>query len=446
MSANALSVKEAAQAIREGSLRSEELVRACLDRIVEHEDTVGAWAHVDPEFALAQARAADEAHAAGRDTGPLHGVPVGIKDIIDTADLRTERGTDLYKGRRPEKDATLVSALRQAGAVILGKTVTTEMAVYSPGKTRNPHDLSRTPGGSSSGSAAAVAAYMVPGAVGTQTNGSMIRPASFCGVYGYKPTHGLISRTGALVQSPSLDTIGVFARTVDDLALLAEPMMVFDDRDPDMTPTQWPHLIERVAEEPVGTPRFLFVRSPVWEQAEDSAKDAFRELVEHVSEVQGDVLELFELPLGFEKAHEVHRVIMEADIARNYAREYADGKDRLSALLVAMIERGQKIGTDEYDDARAMAEELKGGFANLFDDYDGLLTPATAGEAPVGLDSTGSPAFCTIWSLLGMPAVSLPLLQGENSMPLGVQMVSYRGDDARLLRTAKWLAGTLEDN
>lgn len=445
MSANALSLVEAAAAIRDGAATSVELVRACLDRIVEFEDGIGAWAYVDPDFALSQAEAADERRALGLSIGPLHGVPIGIKDIIDTADLPTERGTVLHAGRQPEKDAVLVSALRQAGAVILGKTVTTEMAVYGPGKTKNPHDPTRTPGGSSSGSAAAVAAFMVPGAVGTQTNGSVIRPASFCGVYGYKPTHGVISRTGVLEQSPPLDTIGVFARSLEDLALLAEPMMAYDDRDPSMQPVAWPQLNKGVAAEPLGTPKFLFVRTPVWDQTDDDAKDAFRELIEHVSDVQGHSVELFDLPSGFNEAHDVHRIIMERDLAHGFAKEYADRKDKLTTTLVEMLERGQRVSDGEYEDALGKAAVLKDGFADLFDDYDALLTPSTPGQAPVGLDSTGSPDFCTIWTLTGMPSVNLPLLQGADGMPIGVQAVSFRHDDANLFRTAKWLVASLDE-
>ena len=254
-----LSAAEAIGKIRNGEITSEELVQACLDRIEEHEATIGAWAHLDPDHALDQAKRADECHAKDLATGPLHGVPVGVKDIIDTADLPTENGTVLHGGRTPSEDATLVSHLRQAGAVILGKTVTTELAVYAPGKTTNPNDASRTPGGSSSGSAAAVADFMTPLAVGSQTNGSVIRPASFCGVYGYKPTHGRISRYRVLAQSHHLDTMGVFARNLEDLALIAEVLMVHDDCDPDMRPIARPKLSQRLAEAQSVEPKLAFV-------------------------------------------------------------------------------------------------------------------------------------------------------------------------------------------
>ncbi len=432
---------EAAAAVRDGRTTARELVQASLDRISEFEDTVGAWTHLDPELALAQADRADEQRQRGLPLGPLHGVPVGVKDIFDTADYPTEYGTPLHEGRTPATDCTVVSRLREAGAIILGKTVTTELAVYSPGKTSNPHDATRTPGGSSSGSAAAVASFMVPLAVGSQTNGSVIRPASFCGVFGYKPTHGLISRYRVLKQSRPLDTVGVLARSLGDLALIAEPLMAYDDRDPDMRPRAAPRISRVMAEEAPAEPRFAFVRSPVWDQAEETTKDALRELVEHV----GERVEIVDLPRTFDGALDTHRTIMEADLAVSFDSEYKDGKDKLSAVLREMIERGQKVLAMEYnaaiERARAFNEELD----EIFEEYDAILTPSVAGEAPVGLDSTGSPAFCTIWTLCGVPALNLPILQGPNDMPLGAQLVGQRGDDARLFRTARWLLNKLEE-
>jgi len=237
MSLNKMSAVFAAAAIRGGKITSEELVRACLDRIAEIEETVRAWVYLDHEYAIKQAQDADKKLKSGKSVGPLHGLPVGIKDIFDTADMPTENGTVLHAGRQPGEDATAVSLLREAGAIIMGKTVTTELAVYAPGKTTNPHDSKRTPGGSSSGSAAAVAAFMVPLAIGTQTNGSVIRPASYCGVYGFKPTYGRISRYGVLKQSRVLDQVGVFARSIEDAALVTQQLMAYDNKDPDVKPT-----------------------------------------------------------------------------------------------------------------------------------------------------------------------------------------------------------------
>lgn len=435
MKLNLMSATEATEAIRAGKTSSEELVSACLDHIAGIEEHIGAWAFLDPDHALAQARDADQALQQGEPLGPLHGVPVGVKDIFDTRDMPTEDGTVLHAGRQPEEDAAAVARLREAGAVILGKTVTTELAVYAPGKTRNPHDPKCTPGGSSSGSAASVAAGMVPLAIGTQTNGSVIRPASFCGVYGYKPTFGRISRHRVLQASRPLDQIGVFARTVEDAALIAEQMMAFDSRDPDTRLGARPRLFGAAAQEPPVEPRLAFVKTPVWNQADSDTQEAFAELVAHLGERGAEEA----LPEIFDDAVEQHRVIMEADLARSFEREYDRGKDQLSAILRKMIERGQKVPAVAYNEAVSRIPVLNRSLEKIFEWHDAILTPATIGEAPVGLESTGSPIFCTIWSLCGMPAITLPLLEGGNSMPLGVQLVGPKGDDARLLRTARWL-------
>jgi Asp-tRNA(Asn)/Glu-tRNA(Gln) amidotransferase A subunit family amidase len=412
------------------------LVQACLERIAAIEDTIGAWTFIDRERALKQAGERDLARRSGETLGPLHGVPVGVKDIFDTYDMPTEDGTVLHAGRRPLADAAVVSELRAAGAVILGKTVTTELAVYHPGKTRNPRDPERTPGGSSSGSAAAVAAFMVPLAIGSQTNGSVIRPAGYCGVCGYKPTHGWVSRHGVLRQSRPLDQVGVFARTIEDVALVAECLMAFDQRDPDMRPQARPRLRETAFEEPPVTPRLAFVKTPMWDQADDDTQAAFAELADTLGEAVAEVA----LPTAFDDAVAMHRTIMEADLAKSFAREYERGADQLSATLRQMIERGQRYAAVDYNRALERRVGLDALLDELFDEYDAILTPATTGEAPVGLESTGSPVFCTIWTLCGTPAISIPLLEGSSGLPMGVQLVGCRGDDARLLRTARWLA------
>ena len=430
-----LSALEAVRLIREGQLTSEDLVRACLERNEQLESAVQAWAFLDREHALKQARTADEAQRAGRPLGALHGLPVGVKDIFDTADMPTENGTVLHAGRQPETDAHVVSLLREAGAVTMGKTVTTELAVYAPGKTKNPHDPERTPGGSSSGSAAAVAAQMVPLAVGSQTNGSTIRPAAYCGVVGFKPTYGLISRTGVLHQSWHLDQVGVFARSVEDAALLAEELMAYDEDDPAMRLHAHAKLLETALQEPPLAPELAFVKTPVWDQAEADTQEAFAELVEHL----GECVKEIELPQPFVHAHTWHRIIMESDLALSFAREYTEGKDKLSATLIEMIERGRKALAMEYNHSVNQIRGLNELLEEVFDSYDAILTPATTGVAPHGLESTGSPVFCTIWTLCGTPAITLPLLQGSDDMPIGLQLVGPRGDDARLLRTARWL-------
>jgi Asp-tRNA(Asn)/Glu-tRNA(Gln) amidotransferase A subunit family amidase len=427
--------REAAAAIARGERTSERLVQTCLDTIAREEPGVGAWAFLDPEHALAQARAADAWRASGAALGPLHGVPVGVKDIFDTADMPTEHGTPLHAGRRPAEDATAVALLRAAGAVVLGKTVTTELAVFGPGKTRNPRDPRRTPGGSSSGSAAAVAAGMVPLAIGTQTNGSVIRPAAYCGVFGYKPSHGLISRRGVLRQCSHFDQVGVLARSVEDLALVAEPLMGFDPEDPAMRPRARPGLL--AALDQPAPPRLGFVRSPYWDRADADARAVFEEFRASLGARARDV----ELPPILAEAAALHRQILEPDLAVAFADEYARGADVLSPVLRTMIERGQRELAIDYIRAVERLPMLRRALSDALAGLDALVTPATTGEAPRGLESTGDPIFCTIWTVCGVPAVTVPLLRGAAGMPLGVQVVGAMLQDARTLRAARWLAG-----
>ncbi|KRT68015.1 MAG: amidase [candidate division NC10 bacterium CSP1-5] len=437
---HSLSASDAVHLIRQGAIDSAQLVEACLARVRETDTQVQAWAFLDPDHALAQARAADDLKRQGLPIGPLHGVPVGVKDIFDTADMPTEYGSVLYAGRTPSRDAAAVAMLRAAGAVIIGKTVTTEFATQAPGKTRNPHDPDHTPGGSSSGSAAAVAAGMVPLAIGSQTNGSVIRPAAFCGVLGFKPTHGLIPRHGMLTLSRTLDQVGVFARTVHDLALLAGQLVGYDERDPDTRPRARIPFAEVAAEEPPLPPMFAFVKTPHWERADEETKEAFGELIEHL----GDRVEEVELFPSAAEAWQWHETIMEAEMAANLEREWKEGRDRLSDSLRAQLERGREVRAVDYQRAVARIRPIHESFVELFEQrYDAILTPAAPGTAPKDLASTGDPSFCTLWTLCGMPAVSLPLLQGTNGLPLGVQLVGPRDGDARLLRTARWLAAAV---
>jgi Asp-tRNA(Asn)/Glu-tRNA(Gln) amidotransferase A subunit family amidase len=434
-----LPAAELARLTREGRVKAEEVTQAHLAAIEDREPDVQAFAHLVPDFALDQARALDGRRAAGLPVGPLYGVPVAVKDIIDVRGLPCENGTLLDSGRRPKADATVVARLREAGAVIVGKTVTTELAVYSPGKTRNPHDPERSPGGSSSGSAAAVAANMAPLALGTQTNGSVIRPAAYCGVVGYKPSRGLVSRTGILVQSPTLDCVGVFARTIEDAALLTDVLAVFDARDQAMRPGGPADLARLAAEAPPVRPRLALVRSPVWEQADDDTQAAFAEIKEALGEAADDV----QLPEPFDRAHALHETIVLADIARHFARYCEHGRDRLSERLRGMIEKGQEILAVDYTLAQDWIEVLNAALETIFERYDAIVTPAATGEAPLGLGSTGSPVFSTIWTYCGTPAVTLPLLTGSHGMPMGVQLVGRRFYDGRLLRTARWLANAI---
>ncbi len=430
-----LSATDAIGKIRDGEITSEELVQACLDRIDQADGEIEAWAHLQPGYALDQARMLDAQRAEGGPVGPLHGIPVGIKDIFDTESLPTENGTVLDSGRQPMDDCRVVSLLKEAGAVIMGKTVTTELAVFGPGKTKNPHNPEHTPGGSSSGSAAAVASYMVPLAIGTQTNGSVIRPASYCGVVGFKPSHGLIPRTGILAQSGPLDTVGTYARSIEDVALLTEVLVAHDPGDKDTRARARPPLSRTAAEEPPMTPIVAFAKTSVWDQADKETQHAFEEL----AEILGD--DCSDLPLSepFDHAVEMHRNIMNADLAKSFAGYYQRGKDKLTGTLREMIEFGQKVSAVDYNKAVEYQELLNSGLNSVFDFYDIIITPASAGSAPAGLDATGSPVFNTLWTFTGVPAITLPLMQGAGGLPLGVQLIGPRGGDARLLRAANWL-------
>ena len=439
---HSLSASEAARVIRDGLISSEQLVEACLTQISKIDGQVQAWTFLDPDHALAQARAADEYRLSGQPTGALHGVPVGIKDIFDTADMPTENGSALYAGRTPSRDSTVVSMLRAAGAVIMGKTVTTEFAYFSPGKTRNPHNPEHTPGGSSSGSAAAVGAEMVPLALGSQTNGSTIRPAAFCCVIGFKPTHGLISRHGVLALSRTLDHVGFFARTIDDIALLAEQLQGYDEHDPDTRPRARIPFIDVAAQEPPLPPMFAFMKTPMWERTDDDTKEGFAEIVEQL----GSQVEEVELFPSATEAWQWHQTIMAAEMAANLEREWNAGRDRLSEQLRAQIERGREVRAVDYQRAISRIMPIHESLLELFEQrYDAILTPAAPGPAPKGLASTGDPSFCTLWTLCGMPCINLPLLQSANGLPLGVQLVGPRHGDARLLRTAKWLAAKMAE-
>jgi Asp-tRNA(Asn)/Glu-tRNA(Gln) amidotransferase A subunit family amidase len=432
----ALSAAEAARRIRDGILTSEELVQGCLEQIRALEPRVQAWQFLDEEHALAQARALDERKRNGEPLGALHGVPVGVKDIIDTADMPTENGTVLHKGRTPRDDAGVVTQLRAAGAVILGKTVTTECAYFNPGKTRNPHNPEHTPGGSSSGSAAAVAASMVPLALGSQTAGSVIRPAAFCGVYGFKPTHGLIPRHGILQLSRTLDHVGMFARSIDDVALLLEQLQGYDERDPDTRPRARVEYQKISNEEPPLQPMFAFIKTPHWERADADMKEAYAEL----QEALGAQIEEVELFPSASEGWDWQRTIMEAEMSSNLEALGVAGKDKLSERLRGLMERGRETRVIDYQRTlRRIAPTIES-FDELFRErYDAILTPPALGTAPKGLGATGDPAFCVLWTLLGMPAITLPLMQGANGLPLGVQLVGRRNYDARLLRTARWL-------
>ena len=433
------SAVEMVKAIKNGEISSEELVKIYIKQIKKKEKDVQAFQFFDEELVIAQAKKLDTLHQANQH-GDLHGIPVGVKDIFDTVDMPTEDGTDIHKNNPSLNDCTVVSKLKQAGAIIMGKTVTTELAYYSPGKTKNPYDLSRTPGGSSSGSAAAVASHMVPLAVGSQTNGSVIRPASYCGVVGYKPTKGLISRHLVMQISRTLDQVGIFANSIEDAALISEQLIGYDKQDPDTSLNPKPKLLSASREKPPMEPLFAYIKLPFMDKLDEDAVEGFKEVKE---ELKGKVDEI-ELPKGFAKIPEWQQVIMESDMASSFSEEYKNSKNKLSDKIIEAIERGMKYTSIEYNNALSQIDVANTYFKQFFHDYDAIITPSSTGEAPKNLKSTGDPIFCTLWTYCGMPSISLPLLQGKNGLPIGVQLVSSLFDDERLFRNANWLANKIK--
>ena len=431
---NTWTASQMADAINQGDVSAEEVTQSCIERISEREDIVKAWAFWDPDLALKQARACDEHRAAGNPLDLLHGVPVGLKDIIDTADMPTESGSDHLKGRRPSRDATSTALLRAAGAIILGKTVTTEFAMTGQRGTHNPHDTARTPGGSSSGSGAGVADFMVPLALGSQTGGSMLRPASFCGVHGYKPTYGSISRHGVFILARALDHLGIYARSLKDVAMAGDVLMVRDPRDFDMRAHPNAGLLKVLAGTDDSPLRLAFIKGPPWASAEPYMDELFGAYIDGLGDIP-------EVTLGgiFDGALEAQAIVMNANVWMNL-REYVDNhEDQLQVETVRRIVAGRDILAADYIAARELTDSLIAALDGLFEHYDALITAAAPGEAPVGLESTGNAAFQRIWTLTGLPTMSLPLLKGPNGMPIGVQVIGKRGRDADLMRAVRWV-------
>ena len=406
-------------AVRDGHVGVAEVAQSCLRRIEQREPVVRAFAHHDPELVARSAAALDASGAAT----PLRGLPVAVKDLVDTSDQPTELGSAIYAGRRPQEDAAVVTRLRDAGALILGKTVTTEFALFQPGPTANPRDPGHTPGGSSSGSAAATADAMVAVAIGTQTAGSVIRPASFCGVVGFKPTFGALDRTGVKQISPTLDTVGLFGRHVPDIAAVFRAVRVGGAPPP----------------APLArTPRLGFVRTAAWEQATPQTRRALESLASDLAGRGWDVVERT-LPAAFDELTQAQVTVMEVEVARCLAAEDREHPTLLSASTRELIARGRARSTQEYERALDLAAHCRSSLGEVFADLHGLLTPAAVGEAPVGLGSTGDPVFCRAWTLLHCPAVSLPLLHGPRGLPVGVQLVGRPGADDSLLQVADGL-------
>jgi Asp-tRNA(Asn)/Glu-tRNA(Gln) amidotransferase A subunit family amidase len=414
-----LSVGEAARAIAQGELTSKELVTACLERVRAREATVGAWEFLDRSLALEQAIQRDNSGG----SGPLRGVPVGIKDIIQTADMPTGYGSRIYQNNHTGIDAECVKRLRAAGAVILGKTVTTEFAFFFPGKTTNPHNRSHTPGGSSSGSAAAVADCHVPFALGTQTAGSVVRPASFCGAIGYKPSYGLIPLDGVLLCSTTLDSLGIFARRVEDLAIVASVLTGLPFSDP--------------ASQIVAAPRIGLVRTPWWNKADEEERQCIERTAEALARSGASVGE--PAIQGLDELRDAHIKIMSRETASSRHYEYENHRSSLSARLQEIIENGRQLAISEVQNAIRSARRAREQIAQVFAAYDVLLTPSAPGAAPEGLSSTGDPIFNGIWTLLGVPCITYPAGRSSKGLPLGVQVIGPVDSDERLIATTKWM-------
>jgi amidase len=420
---NRLSAAEAVSRLRSGALTAEQLTRDCLDRI-EARASVGAWMHLDADHALAQARAADRA---GR-RGLLAGLPIGVKDVIDTFDMPTEHGSPIYRGNRPFADAACVALTRMSGGTILGKTVTTEFANRFPGATVHPHNPVHTPGGSSSGSAAGVADFQVPLGFATQTGGSTIRPAAFCGVVGYKPSFGEFSRVGIKLQCQNLDTLGLICRSLDDIALMRAVLV-------DM-----PHgRIDRAS----ATPRIGVCRTPLWDIA-DPATQALIERTAGTLSAAGAQVGEVEFAAPFRDIALHHQRIFYYEAAHNYAYEHLEHRDLVSQVLLdTVLDPGAAIPLADYIEALETAEALRAHLDDSFRDFDVLLTPSAPGEAPEGLGSTGNSAFNAIWTLAWAPCVTLPAGTGPRNLPLGIQLVGQRFADEKLLDAAAWVEARL---
>jgi Asp-tRNA(Asn)/Glu-tRNA(Gln) amidotransferase A subunit family amidase len=417
---NELGVAEIARKIASGETTCETVVRDCLARIAARDGVVKAWVNFDAELALSQARALDR----GPRRGPLHGVPIGVKDIIDTFDMPTEMGSPIYRGHRPPADAACVALLRRAGAIILGKTATCEFAGMAPPQTTNPHNAAHTPGGSSSGSAAAVADHMVAAALGTQTGGSVLRPSSYCGIFGYKPTYNSFNKAGVWPAADSIDTIGCHARSIEDIELLTAVLR--------MQAPQSPLEFDR-------PPRVGLCRTEVWSSALPETKAAVEGAAAALEQAGAAVRDL-ELPHAFAGLHAVARqTINYYERAACMAFFWDRHREQLSPQMRNYVESGQKIPLQDYIDARRRLDECRALLPGVFAELDVLLVPCVQGEAPKGLAMTGDPNMQAIWTALHTPAMTLPTHRGPNGLPVGIQLVAQRHDDERLFGCARWI-------
>ena len=423
-----ISAVNALEMMQKGEITSEEYVTAFLEHIKNREPEVGAWIFLDPEMALQQAREADKRRR-DKIPGKLNGLPIGIKDIIDTKDMPTENGSLIHKDRRPPEDAHLVKLLRDAGAVIMGKCVTTEFALSAPGKTKNPKDLECTPGGSSSGSAAAVSDYMIPLAIGSQTGGSVLRPASFTGILGLKPTFGTISRSGMSPISERLDHPGIYANSIDDIRLVASVILSYDKKDLDMD-SNYSFRNASNLKKPL---KFAFIKGPVWGSGDQDMQEKIKQFVDNSN------LEIASVELGddFIEAARCHEIIMNGSISRSLANYYENNKSKLHPFTIARFEAGKSVSTNSYIDAIEKAKKMKQTLSEIFLKFDAIITPAAPGQAPRDLMNTGNAIFNGYWTMLGVPAISLPLLEGKDGLPIGIQVITSWNKEAELLDISK---------
>ncbi|MDE0308280.1 MAG: amidase [Acidiferrobacterales bacterium] len=432
---NTRTARQYIELMLEGAMSSERLVQHCLDTIGQTDGDIKAWASLDQANAISQARSMDQLRKRGMPTGPLHGIPVGIKDIFDTFDYPTEMNCKAFVNRRPERDSAVVERLREAGAVILGKTVTAELAYMTPPDTRNPRNTEYGPGGSSSGSAAAVAAGQVPLTIGSQTHGSVIRPASYCGIYGYKPTRGVVSRRGALHTSFNLDQVGMFALDLGDLALLGNVVGGYDPTDELCYLRPRPDTLRGYLSEPPIEPIFAWFDLPYSSRYSQLLAEGIEEIIDCL----GKLVDRIPAPRSFVGLIESLRRIYGYELYRSLDRLDLLNSDLLSQSMQDAIPEMKKITDEEYSDALEAMRASVDWFENFFNDYDAILTPAAPGIAPKFGEGTGDPCCSTIWTLAGLPCISMPVLVGEDDMPIGLQLVGAAEQEDRLFRTARWL-------
>ena len=430
-----MTARKAAKKIRNGDITSRELITDCLERISQTDDKIGAWAFLDAELALNQADAMDRVHQTGAPEGPLHGVPIGVKDIYDTSNMPTAWGTKCHATRQPGADSAVVDKLHEAGAIVLGKTVTTELAFAMKGPTRNPYNDKHTTGGSSAGSAASVATNHVPLAIGSQTNGSVIRPASFCGVYGFKPTRGSISRRGCLQTSQTLDQVGVMGRSLKDVALLVDVLGGYDPADPATYARAKPNMRKGAQAKVPVEPIIAWFDLPYQDQLSPSMSEGMEEILS----LLGDRVERISAPNSFTDVIRDHQIIHEYEFLENLGNDPATSPEHIHETLAPKRKSAQGISESTYREALKMVNAADDYFAEFFCDYDAIISPSALGEAPLLEEGSGDPICSTIWTLAGLPCLSLPMLTGENGLPMGVQLIGSKEQDDRLLRTASWL-------